>query len=118
MMLRLSDHEASILLGATLMHWGVPFRFADKRALTEQQQVIVDQAAEKLIAVRGTPQTPPLEEIDLSETEIALLAEVVDNCLEECGSDAVELRLQLNAGERREVEALLERLRFRQPVHN
>ncbi len=117
-MLQLSDQEASILLGASLMHWGVPFRFASKHGLTDQQQAVVDQAAEKLIAFRAAPQTPPLGEIDLSETQMALLADLVDNCLEECGSDAVELRLQLKTGERREIEALLERLRSRQPVHH
>ena len=52
-MIQLSDHEASILLGATLMHWGVPFRFASKREWTEHQQAIIDRASDKLIGPGG-----------------------------------------------------------------
>jgi hypothetical protein len=33
MMIQFSDKEASILLGATLMHWRVPFPFASKHEL-------------------------------------------------------------------------------------
>jgi hypothetical protein len=101
-MLQLSDRDASILLGAALMHWGVPFRFTTKRALTDHQQSIVDAACDKL---RESPRQP------LSDAEAALLADVVENCLEECGNDPVELRLQLKTGERREADSLLQRLR-------
>jgi hypothetical protein len=113
-MLPLSDREASILLGATLMHWGVPFRSAAKRELTDQQQAIVDAASEKLIALREAHQRPRLQEVQgvpLSDQEIALLVRVVDDCLGECGNDPTELRLQLKTSERTEIEALLGRMR-------
>lgn len=105
------DREASILLGATLMHWGVPFRAASKREFTGHQQAIIDQASDKLIAVRDAHLQARPEEIGLSDSEIALLAEVLDDCVKECGNDPVELRLQLHTGERREAEMLMERLR-------
>src|SRR5258707_5268752 len=114
-MIQLSDREPSILLGATLMHWGVPFRSAAKRELTAQQQVIMDAASEKLIALREAYQRPQLqgiESVQLADHEIALLIEVVDDCLDECGHDATELSLQLKTSERKEVETLLQRLRF------
>ena len=52
MMIPLSDKEADILLGATLVHWGVPFHTAVKREFTEDQQATVDAASTKLIAWR------------------------------------------------------------------
>lgn len=110
-MLQLSDHDASILLGAALMHWGVPFRFVSKRELTDHQQVIVDAASDKLRSSRGSHQSAPA----LTDSEIALLIDVVENCLEECGNDAVELRVQMKAGDRREVEELLNRMRSSLP---
>jgi hypothetical protein len=82
MMIQLSDREASILLGATLMHWGVPFRSVTKRALTDPQQAVVDAASEKLIALREAYQQPQLQgvqSVQLSDHEIALLIEVVDH---------------------------------------
>jgi hypothetical protein len=115
MTILLSDKEASILLGATLMHWGVPFRIAEKRELTEQQQAIVDEASDKLIALREAyqrPQDQAIQEIQLSEGEVALLIAVVEDCLHECGDDPTELSLQLKTSERTEVEALLERMRL------
>jgi len=114
-MIQLSDREASILLGATLMHWGVPFRSAAKRELTAQQQAIVDAASEKLIALHEAYQRPQLqgiESVQLADHEIALLIEVVDDCLDECGHDSTELSLQLKTSERKEVEILLQRLRL------
>ena len=109
--MQFSDREASILLGATLMHWGVPFRFASKRKFSDDQQFAVDQASDKLIALRQAHVDSQSLEIDLSATEIALLVDVVENCVKECGNDAVELRLQLHADEPREVEMLIERMR-------
>ena len=95
MTIRLSDREASILLGATLMHWGVPFHTAAKRALTEAQQAIVDEASEKLIRLRETYQRSQVqtaqEEVQLSDRETALLIAVVEDCLNECGNDPTEL---------------------------
>jgi hypothetical protein len=114
MAIRLSDKEASILLGATLMHWGVPFRSAARRDLTEHQQAILDEASEKLIALRETwqrTQVQEAQEVLLSGEEAALLIAVVEDCLNECGSDATELSLQLKTSERNEVETLLERIR-------
>ncbi len=114
MMIRLSDKEASILLGATLMHWGVPFRAAARRALTEDQQAALDEASEKLIGLRESCQRlQPLEaqEVRLSDQEAVLLIAVVEDCLKECGDDAAELSLQLKTSERDEVETVLERLR-------
>jgi hypothetical protein len=109
-MICLTDHEIAILLGATLMHWGVPFHFSTKRPLSAPQQKIVDEASEKLIALRSPPSSQP-REVNLSDSEIALLAEVADNCIEECGNNAVDLRLHLAANNRREVEMLIARLR-------
>src|SRR5438445_4470174 len=115
MRLQLSDREASILLGATLMHWGVPFRHAAKRELTEPQQAIVDAASENLITLREAglrPLPQVVQEVPLSDQELALLIEVVEDCLAECGSDSIELNLQLKTSERREVEALVKRLQL------
>jgi hypothetical protein len=115
MVLQLSDREASILLGATLMHWGVPFRSAAKRELAIQQQAIVDEASEKLIALRESYLRLQLQEVQgvpLSAHEIALLIDVVEDCLAECGNDATELSLQLKTSQRQEVEALVRRMRL------
>jgi hypothetical protein len=112
--MRFSDKEASILLGATLMHWGVPFRSAAKRDLTEHQQAIVDVASEKLISLRETCQRTQVQkgqEVVLSGEEAALLIALVEDCLNECGSDATELSLQLKTSDRSDVETLLERMR-------
>ena len=114
MMIRLSDKEASILLGATLMHWGVPFRRAVRHELTEQQQALVDEASDKLIGLRETYQRSAVreeQEILLSDSETAVLMMVVEECLLECGSDPTELSLQLKTRERSEVEMLLCRIR-------
>ncbi len=114
MLIRLSDKEASMLLGATLMHRGVPFRMAARRELTEDQQAMVDGASDKLIGLRETherSQSPKAQEVLLSDQESALLIAVVEDCLNECGSDPTELSLQLKTSEREEVETLLERLR-------
>lgn len=114
MMIRLSNREASILLGATLMHWGVPFRVAARRELTELQQALVDEASDKLVGLRETyqrPQPPESQEVHLSDQEAALLIAVVEDCLNECGGDRTELSLQLKTNERQEVETLLERMR-------
>ena len=102
------------MLGATLMHWGVPFRTAARRALTEQQQAMVDEAAEKLIGLRESNQRLPgqeTQEVLLSDTEAVLLIDVVEDCLKECGSDPIELHLQLKTSQRADVERLLDRLR-------
>ncbi len=114
MILQLSDREASILLGATLMHWGVPFRSTAKRQLTDHQQAIVDSASDKLIALRAAyqqPQPQDVQGVHLSDHEVALLIEVVDDCLSECGNDSTELSLQLQTDERKEVETLVRRMR-------
>lgn len=114
MMIRLSDKEMAILLGATLMHWGVPFRRAARRELTERQQAIVDEASDKLIGLRETyqrTQVPEVQEVLLSDQEAALLIAVVEDCLQECDRDSTELHLQLKTSARTEVEALLERFR-------
>lgn len=118
MMMQLSDREASILLGATLMHWGVPFRCACRRELTDHQQAIVDEASEKLMALREAHQRSPLQEtqaVHLSDEELALLVGIVDDCLGECGDDPTELSLQLKASNRMEVETLLGRMRVLMP---
>ena len=96
MPMQLSDREASILLGATLMHWGVPFRCACRRQLTDHQQAIVDEASEKLMALREAQRRSPLQgaqAVHLSDEELALLVGVVDDCLAECGDDPTELSL-------------------------
>jgi hypothetical protein len=114
MLVQFSDKEASIVLGATLMHWGVPFHRAEKRVLIDQQQAIVDAASDKLIASRKATvhsKTRDITEVSLSDQEIALLAEVVENCLAECGDDAVDLDLHLHSRDCKEVEALSIRLR-------
>ena len=114
MMIRLSDKEVSILLGATLMHWGVPFRRAARRELTEHQQAMVDEASDKLIGLREACQRSRVQEAQevlLSDQEAALLIAVVEDCLNECGSDPTELGVQLKTSARNEVETLLERIR-------
>ena len=114
MTIRFSDKEASILLGATLMHWGVPFRRTARRELTEHQQAMVDEASDKLIGLRETCQRSHLQEaldVPLLDDEAALLIEVVEDCLKECGGDPTELCLQLKTRDRQAVETLLERIR-------
>jgi phage-related minor tail protein len=114
MMIRLSDKEASVLLGATLMHWGVPFRTAARRELTEHQQGIVEEASDKLIGLREQfqkRQAQEAQEVLLTDEQAALLIAVVEDCLNECGDDPTELSLQLKTSERNEVETLLQRLR-------
>jgi hypothetical protein len=113
-MIPLSDSEAAILLGATLMHWGIPFRTAAKRDMTDDQQATVDAASMKLIALRKEYQGPRFQTVlgaTLSDHEVALLIEVVEDCLAECGNDATELSLQLKTNSRQEVESLVGRLR-------
>ena len=112
MMIHFSDREASILLGATLMHWGVPFRAVARQELSEQQQALVDEASDKLIGAAGDLSTLPSPGMPKKKfnSRIArpLLITVVEDCLNECGNDPTELRLQLRTGERQEVESLLE----------
>lgn len=96
------------------MHWGVPFRSAAKRDLTEHQQAILDEASDKLIVLRETyqrSQSQDNQEVILSEQEAGLLIAVVEDCLNECGSDATELSLQLKTSDRNQVETLLNRIR-------
>jgi hypothetical protein len=110
----LSEREAAILLGATLMHWGVPFHSAAKRALTDDEQAIVDSASSRFIAWRDESQKPPgptPRGVSLSDSEIHLLITVLEDCLAECGNDGTELSLQLKASSRQEVETLVSRLR-------
>src|SRR5262245_30034804 len=109
MMIRFSDQEAAILLGATLMHWGVPFRHAPRRPLTQEEQTLVDQASDKLIHLREQYQKSiqDVQEIQLTDQEGALLVHVVEDCLNECGNDSTELSLQMKTNAPREVEALL-----------
>jgi len=114
MKIRLSDKEAASLLGATLMHWGVPFRRTARRPLTEHQQSIVDEASDRLIDLREAYQRTDMreaQEVLLSDQEAALLIAVVEDCLKECGNDATELHLHLQATQPSEVETLLERIR-------
>ena len=108
--MQISDRETSILLGATLMHWGVPFHSAAKRELSDHQKELADQASDKLIAARAVQTPSPFRVVDLSDSEIALLVEIVHNCVEECGNNSIDLRLHLQAGDRREVEALIAHL--------
>ena len=113
MMIPLSDREAAILLGATLMHWGVSFHRCAKRELTDDQQVAVDTASAKLISLREEYQGPLMQSVQgipLSDQEITLLIEVVEDCLAECGNDTAELSLQLKTTARHDVETLLSRL--------
>jgi hypothetical protein len=114
MMIRLSDKEASVLLGATLMHWGVPFRTTARRELTEHQQAIVEEASDKLIGLREQlrqRQPQEAQEVSLTDEQAALLIAIVEDCLNECGSDPTELSLQLKTSERNEVETLVQRFR-------
>ena len=114
MLIRLSDMEMSILLGATLMHWGVPFRRTARQDMTEYQQAMLDAASDKLIALRESSQRSLVQEnqgVPLSDEEAALLITVVEDCLSECGNDPTEMRLQLKTSDCSEVKALLERVR-------
>jgi hypothetical protein len=114
MAISFSDPEAAILLGATLMHWGVPFHRAVKRELNDKEQATVDAASAKLIALRERcpgPLGQGAESIPFSDEELSVLIEVVEDCLAECGNDATELHIQLKTSARQEAEALLGRLR-------
>lgn len=118
-MIPLSNRDAAILLGATLMHWGVPFHSAAKRELTADQQETVDAASTKLIAWREKYQGDPVQQVQgiaLSDNEITLLIEGVEDCLAECANDATELSLHLKTSEREEVETLASRLRRTIPL--
>ena len=81
MMIQLSDMESSILLGATLMHWGVPFHNVARRELTEHEQATVDEASDRLIGLRETYQRShfhEVPEVHFSDQEAALLIAVVE----------------------------------------
>ena len=93
------------------MHWGVPFRLTRKRELTEDQQMLIDQASEKLVSLREAKTHPG--DVELSESERTLLAAVAEDCLKECTNDPTELRLELKTDQPPEV--LIERLRS--PLH-
>jgi hypothetical protein len=109
-----TDKEAEILLGATLMHWGIPFRFTAKHELTENEQALVEQASESLIEMRERLQQSKnlhhSQELSLSPQQIQKLRDVMVDCLAECGNDVVELGLQLKTRNKAEVEALVARL--------
>jgi hypothetical protein len=114
MVLTLSDKEASVILGATLMHWGVPFHFTTKHVLTEPEQELLDELSERLISIRNTAdQEEPIRPlfIAVSDEERRLLIEVLSACLAECGDNLMEISLHLKAGSKDEVVALIERLR-------
>lgn len=117
MMISLTRQETAILLGATLMHSGVPFHFTRKRELSESEFERVEQVDDQLLALRNRPPAAGAGEFlvaDLDKVELILLVGIIQDCLAECRDNAVELRLHLRVNERGEVEALLERLR--QPV--
>jgi hypothetical protein len=114
MLMQLSDRETSILLGATLMHWGVPFHRTKKHELTSEQQAIADVLSEKLISARqdaGSPILRQIQSVQLSDNDAALLVQILDDCLKEIGNDSTELSLQLKTTDRREIEALINRMR-------
>jgi hypothetical protein len=114
MMFPLSDREAAILLGATLMHWGVPFHRVNKRELSDDQQATVDATSTRLVARREEYRGHPAQQVQaiaLSDNEITLLTDVLEDCLAECGNDATELGLHLKASTRQEVATLVNRLR-------
>jgi hypothetical protein len=109
----LSDQEAAILLGAGLMHWGVPFHFCAKHELSDEQQATLEAASDKLVALREAAHRSGVagHDVDLTDEEIAVLIEVVNNCLCECGDDPIELHLQLKTRDRMDVDSLLRRLK-------
>jgi hypothetical protein len=92
------------------MHWGIPFRRAAKRELSNEQQATMDAASERLMAIQQSRSNVAIS-IALSDVEVALLVEVVDDCLAECGDNTTELDLQLKTPARGEVESLVDRLR-------
>jgi hypothetical protein len=109
-----SEPEIAILLGATLMHWGVPFHQARKQDITGEQQDHLDAISDKLIAVRDTAAAKSKKSslsIDLTEQESMLLTQVLDDCLRECGDNPTDLRIHLKANDRKEVDSLLAKMR-------
>jgi hypothetical protein len=96
------------------MHWGGPFRTAARHELTAHQQATVEEASDKLIGLREQlqqRQAQEAQEVLLTDEQAALLIVVVEECLDECGSEPIELSLQLKTSERNEVEILLQRIR-------
>jgi hypothetical protein len=114
MEMNLTDKEIAVLLGATLMHWGVPFHFTRKRVLNETEQAVLDTVSDRLIRVQsiaGSHQPPTSLTVDFSADERRLLVEVLAACLAECGDNLTDMRLHLKADSRDEVNDLLQRLR-------
>ena len=114
MSIDLSDREKEMLLGATLMHWGVPFQSVTKRVLKQEEQLILDTMSDRLTASRrGAGASSPLEAespVNFSRNEQLLLSEVLKSCLEECGTNMVEIHLHLKANTKSEVELLISRI--------
>lgn len=114
MVLTLSDKDASIILGATLMHWGVPFHFTTKPVLTTAEQALIDALSERLISLRNAIDTErpiPSLSFSVSDSERRLMIEVLSACLDECGDDSWEMSLHLKAESKDQVAVLIERLR-------
>jgi hypothetical protein len=91
MVLTLSRKEVSIILGATLMHWGVPFHFKEKQALTETEQSLLDDLSERIICIRdaaGQERHGEVLSIPVSDEERKLLIEVLSETLSHKGVQA------------------------------
>ncbi len=113
MLINLADIEASIILGAALMYWGLPFHFAQKRNLTERETRTLDDISERLVAYRenlrlGANDTIP--GVAFSRVELDLILEVLGACLKECDENPVDLSFHLGTRNKNDVQSLLERL--------
>ena len=114
MRIRLSDHQAGILLAATLMNWGYPFHFTRRCVFPSREQEIIDAAEERLIGRRRENHeqgTPGPRQIEFSAEEAQLFAKLLEVCLAECGHNETEIHLQLWADTEDEVCALTDQLR-------
>lgn len=110
----LTKQELAIVLGALLMHWGVPFRSTHKKALTDREQQLVDDVKRQghayLDADAAHPSRSPF--VLKSTTEhITVLVQVIDRCVDECSSNEIDTRIHLQAESVDDVRRLVARLR-------
>lgn len=103
-----SDKEAAILLGAMLMHWGLPFRKATRRPLNDNQQAVLDRMSDRLVEM--SERKGSSIEFEISPEEAGLCVMVLEDCVHECTDDATEMRLQLKTDRPSEIDAVLVRL--------
>lgn len=119
MQMQLSKQNASVLLGALLMHWGVPFSRLNKRPLSIEEQRLLDALSDRLVVFLenfNSSEMAVLGCFQFTVFETVLTRAVLYDCLFECDGDATELRIHLRSESREDVQTLLESFVFHSPT--